>query len=275
MHTNIAQCFTACQASTCSSQDSLSPHQLHSVHTVSIQCLSKTHKEPCIPCIHRAKIECSLRTQDMPTTEHVIQLITGHAGCRGLWWERQAQWGENGGPHTDISIFLITNRAVKPALITKCGGFLKYVLELNWNSVYTLGATELQAPAHHYLHDGEHSEVNSGLSSNSPPLPLQNCGWPTSKLCPIRERQGDSVSGSATLIPPLQCTTLGSGFCLLTGVSTTFGLVHVEAERGKLWIRGREKKEDGTSANSPLHTPSWTFLNLGAIAWPEAKHYTH
>lgn len=70
---------------TCSSQDPLPPHQLHSMHSVSIQCFSKTHKEPPPPAsIQRTKIEYSLVTQDMPTTEHVIQVITGHAGCRGL-----------------------------------------------------------------------------------------------------------------------------------------------------------------------------------------------
>lgn len=86
----------ACQTSTCSSQDMLLPHQLHSVHTVSIHCVSKTHKEPS-PSIHGTKIEYSLVTRDMPTTEHVILLITGRAGCRGLWWERRAGRGEERG----------------------------------------------------------------------------------------------------------------------------------------------------------------------------------
>lgn len=58
------------------------------------------------PPIHSTEIEYSLVTLDMPTTEHVIQLITGQAGCKGLWWERQAQRGEEQGvcaPNVSIS----------------------------------------------------------------------------------------------------------------------------------------------------------------------------
>lgn len=216
VHTKIVQCLAACQASTCSSQDLRSPHQLHSVHTVSIQCLSKTYNEPS-PSIHSTKIEYSLVTQDMPTTEHVIQLITGHTGCRGLWWERQAQQGDKQGANAPTSpSFLTANRALKPALITKQPHwFLEVLSNKSYNSnkekpeiFLTLRGESATNGHRRQTVVASYSEVHTGCNVPS----CLNCGWPTSKLCPNTKRQGDSVSGSAKLISSLRCKALGSGF---------------------------------------------------------------
>ena len=139
MHTNTLQCLSACQASTCSSQDSLSPHQLHSVHTVSIQCLSKTHKEPSPPFTAQKNLIQPPNTRPA----HHRACNTSHYWARrvqrAVMGETSTAGGEQGAPLTPTSpFFLTTSGALKPALITKAirlifGGSLEQVFEKWWN----------------------------------------------------------------------------------------------------------------------------------------------
>lgn len=84
VHTNTAASFSACQASHV-------PLRTRSLLISSTPCTpfqssasQRLTKSPPPASIQCTKIEYSLVTQDKPTTEHVIQVITGHAGCRGL-----------------------------------------------------------------------------------------------------------------------------------------------------------------------------------------------